>query len=151
MNATTPKTVNDPGSIWDGAEVIYEYTAEQGSADGLLYDACTLSGDNRQCEAGQIFREQFDDQPVYLTAAVYRLIERSVANRGTCNDWPGVCWDIVWMARSSVWKAHREAWNHGSGSGNFSVIITGCGRKRYQYLTATIDGNGLTFLIQGED
>jgi len=148
---TTLKTVSDPGSIWDGAKVIYEYTAEQGVADGLLYDARKLDGDDRQGEAGQIFREQFKGQPVYLTAALYRLIERSVANRGTCNDWPGVCWDIVWMARGGVIKAQRKATVTGTGSGNFSLIITGCGRKRYQDLTATIDGNGLTFLIQGED
>ena len=151
MDPSTTKTVSDPGSIWDGAEVIYEYTAEQAVADGLLYDARQLDGDNRQSEAGEIFREQFKGQPVYLTAALYRLIERSVANPGTCNDWPGVCWDIVWMARPGVMKAHGETVKLGSGSGNFSVIITGCGRKKYQYLTATIDGNGLTFSIQGED
>jgi len=151
MTNATQQIHNAPGSIFDGAEVIYEYIAEQAVVDGLLYDARKIQGEDRRDEAGKIFREQFNDQPVYLTAALHRLIERSVANRGTCNDWPGVCWDIVWMARPGVMKAHGEAVEFGSGSGNFSVIITGCGRKRYQYLTVTLDGNGLTFSIQGED
>lgn len=147
-----PKTVDAPSSFWHGATVISEYTAEQGVADGLLFDARQLDGpEGQRAEAGKIFRERFKGRPVYLTAALYRLIEKAVASPRWCNDWAGVCWDIVGMARGAVLQAHDQAVRNGTGSGNFTVIITGCGRRKYQHLTVTLDGNGLTFGIQGED
>ena len=144
-------TPNAPGSPFDGAEIIYAYTVEQAVDDGVLLDARHLDGPHRKTIAGDIFRKQFKGNPVYLTASLYALIERAVKHEDSCNDWAGVCWDIIMTAERAVRSAVKEAQKHGSGRGTFKVIITGCGRVRNHRLDAVLDGNGLTFCLEGED
>ena len=144
-------TLDAPGSLFDGAETIYAYTVEQAVEDGVLFDARNLDGPHNKTIAGDMFRKQFNGRPVYLTSGLYALVERAVENRSHCNDWAGVCWDIIMVAGRAVRSAVKEAQEHGSGRATFVVIITGCGRVRNRRLDAVIDGNGLTFCLEGED
>lgn len=127
-------------------KVIYEYTTEQAVEDGLLVDGRELEG-----EAGKMFRDQYKGSPVYLTRALYELIQKAVKHPRWRNDLAGVCWDIIWMSRGAISAASREAKAQGVGAADFLVIITGTGRVRNHVLTAHLDGNGLTFSMRGED
>lgn len=127
-------------------EPIYQYTAEQAVEDGLLLDCRQIDG-----AAGEMFRKQYKGHPVYLTAALADLIDKAVSNTKCYNDWAGVCWDVVWMSRGAVAAASRHAQRNGFGRETFQVIITGTGRTRYHRLDVVVDGNGLTFCLEGED
>ncbi len=149
----TTNTTQKPAAHPLFGEVIHVYTAEQAVADGVLYDARKLEGADRKTEAGLMFSERYRNAPVYLTAALHALIEKAVKHPRWCNDWAGVCWDVVWMAQASgaIKRATAEAKREGCGRASFVVIITGAGRRRNQVLDAVINGDGLTFSLQGED
>jgi hypothetical protein len=153
---TTPKIIRrrrqasarpaDTSNPFADAPVISVYTAEQAVDDGFLVDGYAT-------EAREIFEGAFGGAPVYLTRALFELIEKAVAHPRWCNDWKGVAHDIVWMAKigGALKAAQDGARAHGSGRDRFLVIITGTGRRRNHVLDAVIDGNGLTFCLQGED
>lgn len=143
-NRPSPEADTDADPVF--GEVIYEYTATQAVEDGFLVDGRELEG-----EAGEMFRDQYRSSPVYLTRALYGLIQKAVDNPRWCNDLAGVCWDIIWMARGAISAAAREAKAQGAGAADFRVTITGTGRARNHVLTAGLDGNGLTFSLRGEN
>lgn len=98
--------------------VIYTYTRKQAIADGYQIK---LEGAH-----AEIARQAGWKYPVYLTSGVWELIEQAVASERHCNDFNGVLWDIVWMARSGK--------DISQDTRVFQVIITGTGRQKYHQL-----------------
>jgi hypothetical protein len=108
-------------NLFDDADIIFEYTLDQALEDGVLADANV--GD-----LAEVTR-QHTKFKVYMTTALFNLIERAVNNKKHCNDWKGVWHDILWMshgARQMALKDNRPYF--------FKVIITGTGRKRLHTL-----------------
>ena len=130
-----------------GAEIIYRYTVEQAVADGELKDCLKFD----EAGAADVFRRAYRGNPVYMSNALHALVYSAVANPKWSNDFAGVYHDITWMARGAVAKAQRQAEKRGDGRATFVVIITGAGRVRNQRLDVVINGDGLTFLLEGED
>jgi hypothetical protein len=133
----------DPG-FW--GEPIHSYSRQQAIADGVLVDASV--GD-----LAPVTRQHFGDADVAMSAALFALIERAVTNPKTWNDWRGVWHDICWM---SIMLPERKLRTSESTTTWFKVIITGCGRKKYQQLkrVMTSDDQGgveITFLLADED
>jgi Family of unknown function (DUF6573) len=102
-------------------EPIYEYTRKNAIEDGqqikLADDYAALARD-----AGWKY-------PVYLTSGVWGLIETAVASKRHCNDFTGVLWDILYMARFG-----RDV---SPDTRAFKVIITGT-RQRNHLLYAQV-------------
>jgi hypothetical protein len=103
------------------ADIIFEYTLEQALEDGVLVDA-------NEGEMAEVTRQHAKFK-VYMTRALFDLIERAVKNKRQCNDWKGVWHDILWMSQG----ARRAALQDGRPY-LFKVIITGTGRKRLHTL-----------------
>ncbi|MFZ2632713.1 MAG: DUF6573 family protein [Desulfosalsimonadaceae bacterium] len=95
-------------------EVIYAYTRKQAIEDGYQV---LLTG-----EYAKLALRAGWKYPVYLTSGIWDLVEKAVASENHCNDLTGVLWDILSMARFGLDIAQD--------SQIFTVIITGCGRKR---------------------
>jgi hypothetical protein len=98
--------------------VIYAYTRKQAIEDGyqvLLTD-----------DYAKLARQAGWKYPVYLTRGVWDLIEQAIEAKKQCNDMSGVLWDVLFMARfgQDITQDTRA----------FTVIITGCGRKRNHLL-----------------
>jgi hypothetical protein len=104
-----------------GELVTSAYTRRQALADG---EQILIEGDLAEM-ARQLYK-----YPIFLTGSVHGLIERAVSNERHCNDWKGVLWDILWMSR-------RMGKDLDEQTRQFTVIITGAGRRKYH-----------TFLIQ---
>lgn len=66
--------------------------------------------------------------PIYMTRAVFDLIERAVNNPKWLNDWRGVWHDILWMSR--MYHPTSETTTH------FYCIVKGAGRKSKYAFTA---------------
>lgn len=101
-------------------KVIYQYTRSDAINDGVLVD---LSSNFP--EESRLYR-----YPVACTAAVWSLVEQSVANRKFCNSLAGVVWDILYMSQRGV-IARPDG-----QTAIFAVIITGTGRRRQHTLKA---------------
>jgi len=102
--------------------VIYAYTRKQAIEDGyqvLLID-----------EYAKLARQAGWKYPVYLTRGVWDLIEQTVESKQHCNDMSGVLWDVLFMARygQDITDDTRA----------FTVIITGCGRKKNHLLNIQV-------------
>lgn len=96
-------------------DVLSTYTRAQAIEDGILVDGNV--GD-----LGEVTVQHYK-YPVAMTASVYGIMERAVANEKYMNDLKGVWHDILWMSRVnsrqiSPYERH------------FIVIITGAGRQR---------------------
>jgi hypothetical protein len=94
------------------SDLIYAYTRKQAIEDG---EQILLEGD-----LGKLAAEHYK-HPVYLTRAVWDVVERAVNNQKYCNDWECVIHDILWMSRRNLGVG---------GSHLFQVIIRGAGRKQ---------------------
>ena len=96
-------------------EPIYAYTRRNAMEDGqqikLTDDYAALAR-----EAGWKY-------PVYLTSGVWGLIEAAVASERYCNDFTGVLWDILCMARFGK--------DVSTDTRAFRVIITGTGQREH--------------------
>ena len=103
-------------------DVIYAYTRAQAIEDGVLIDA-TIG------DLAEVTRQQYK-YPVAMTAAVWALIEKAVANEKHCNDLEGVWHDVLWMSRKNITRRFDPT------SHLFEVIITGTGRRRKHTLKA---------------
>lgn len=111
----TPTAPQQSG-LWDDVPVTFRYTRAQAIEDGVLVSGNVgdLDEVTRQC-----FR-----YPVAMTYAVFEIMERAVANRRYGNDFKGVWYDILWMAK------HHILGRTGSGPEfEFQVKITGAGRR----------------------
>jgi len=94
-------------------EPIYAYTRKQAVEDG---QQVKLTGDY-----AALAREAGWKHPVYLTSGVCDLIDAAMASTKHCNDFTGVLWDILYMARfGKEVSADTRA---------FRVIITGTGKR----------------------
>jgi hypothetical protein len=101
----------------DPLDIIFEYTLDQALEDGVLVDA-------NDGDLAEVTR-QHTQLKVYMTRALFDLIEKAVKNKRWCNDWKGVWHDILWMshgARQMALKDNRPYF--------FQLIITGTGRKK---------------------
>ena len=103
-------------------DIIYEYTLAQALEDGEIVDANI--GD-----LAEVTLQHFKTTKVYMTRALFLLIEKAVKNKRWCNDWKGVWHDILWMS-----KGARRVVAERSRPALFKVIITGTGRKRLYVL-----------------
>ncbi len=103
-------------------DAIYRYSRAQAVEDGVLIDASV--GD-----LAELTRQHYK-YPVAMTAAVWALIERGVANKKHCNDLEGVWHDVLWMSRKNITQRFDETRHL------FEVIITGTGRQRKHTLKA---------------
>lgn len=139
-------TTAETASPFADAEIIYAYTTEDAVRDGVLFDAREFDG-----EAGKIIRQRYHGSAVYFTAGLRALVQKAVDHPRWCNDLAGVVWDIVMMSSAAVNRAAQQAMREGSGRSAFVVIITGTGRVRNHRVIAAIDGNGLTFMLPGDD
>ena len=107
-------------------ELIYVYSRAQALEDEVQVDANI--GD-----LAEVTRQHFK-YPVYMTRAVYDLMEQAVSNRKWANDWKGVWHDICWMCRQAV----RGQPSAGSAI-RFQVIIRGLGKKSLYTLKAVCE------------
>lgn len=122
----------------------HTYTAAEACADGHLVDALALENQ----EAAEIFRRLGGGAPVWMTTELRDAIQKAVDHPRHCNDWAGVCHDIVWMSRFALGVAKTKAREVGIGECAYRVIITGVNRRKYQVITLTLSGDGLTFGIR---
>jgi len=120
---TTAGTLCQPISI---------YTRDQALADGGLIDM-------QKGGVAEVTRQHFGDCPVYFTRSLIALIQQAVDHPRWANDWKGVTHDIFTMA-----KCYGLSKLSAGSTMRLVVIITGCGRKRNQYLMAAFDGEALT-------
>ncbi len=97
-------------------DIIFEYTLDQALEDGVLVDA-------NEGELAEVTR-QHTKLKVYMTRALFDLIEKAVKNKRQCNDWKGVWHDVLWMSQAAVRRLSPDS------PGLFQVIITGAGRKK---------------------
>ena len=102
--------------LFTQADIISTYTLAQALEDGVLVDA--NEGDLAEVT------QQHTKLKVYMTRALFDLIEKAVNNKRQCNDWKGVWHDILWMSQGA--RRHLQI----GKPGYFKVIITGTGRKR---------------------
>ena len=77
--------------------VIYSYTRSQAIADGL------------QVEVSKVAREAGITYPVFITRAVFENYVAAPGGRAQApgQDEAGRLWDIVWMLRFAILRAHR--------------------------------------------
>lgn len=100
-------------------DVIYAYTRKQAIEDGFqmpLTDELTEVG--MEDMARQLYK-----YPIFLTSAVYELIQKAVDNKRWLNDWKGVVWDILYMSQNYK----REL---SPSKVETKVRINGAGRKK---------------------
>ena len=121
---------------------IYVYTRVQAIEDGVLVDATV--GD-----LAEVTRQHYK-HPVAMTAAVWALIEKAVANKKHLNDYKGVWHDVLWMSRKNITQRFDET------SHLFGVIITGTGRRRKHTLKVICGPGGnaepvITIMLPEED
>ncbi len=126
-------------------EPIYVFSRKQALEDGFQVDANI--GD-----LAEVTRQHFK-YPVYMTRAVYDLMERAIANRKWMNDWKGVWHDICWMCRLAV-RGSPAVGN----TVRFQVIIRGAGRKSLYTLKAVCAAKdfdhpqpAITIMLPNED
>jgi hypothetical protein len=131
--------------LFSDADIISEYTLEDALEDGVLVTA--NEGDLAEVT------QQHTKFKVYMTNALFNLIERAVNNKRWCNDWKGVWHDILWMSHGA-----RQAALATGAPYLFRVIITGTGRKRLHTLkvergfaTPTSEEPHLVYMMEDED
>ena len=105
--------------MFENAEIIYSYTRKQAIEDGYQVK---LEG-----EQAQLAKEAGYKYPVYMTSGVWGLTEQAINNEKHCNDLSGVLWDIFYMSRFTGKMLNDRL-------KEFTVIITGIGRKKYHTL-----------------
>ncbi len=108
--------------LFAGADIISSYTLEDALEDGVMVDA-------NEGEFAEVTQQHSPNTKVYMTRALFNLIERAVSNKRWCNDWKGVWHDILWMSRGA-----RKVAVERDRPALFKVIITGTGRKRLYIL-----------------
>ena len=106
-------------------DIIFEYTLAQALEDGVLVDANI--GD-----FAEVTLQHFKTTKVYMTRALFDLIEKAVANKRWCNDWKGVWHDILWMSQGA--RRHLQI----GRPAFFQLIITGTGRKKLYTLQVAL-------------
>ena len=95
-------------------EIIHSYSRKQALEDGFQVDANI--GD-----FAEVTRQHYK-WPVFMTRAVFDLIEMAVNNPRWGNDYKGVWHDILWMSR--VMKRDID-----ERTVEFQVIIRGVGKR----------------------
>jgi hypothetical protein len=97
QNTTAPHTMKEEPTAQDRAEffggIIYAYTRSQAVTDGVQVDVSKTAK-----EAGIKF-------PMFLTRAVYDAFV-TVPPDVTGQDEAGRLWDVVWMTRFAIIRAH---------------------------------------------
>ena len=114
--------MDDP--LFAQGDIIFEYTLDQALEDGVLVDANT--GDLAEVT------QQHTRLKVYMTRALFDLIEKAVNNKRQCNDWKGVWHDILWMSQGA--RRHLQI----GRPAFFQLIITGTGRKKLYTLQVAL-------------
>ncbi len=104
--------------LFEGADIIFEYTLDQALEDGVLVSA-------NEGDLAEVTQQHLGNVKAYMTRALFDLIEKAVSNRRWCNDWKGVWHDILWMSRGV-----RQVALQRNRPALFKVIITGTGRQR---------------------
>lgn len=97
-------------SLFADAEVISSYSRAQAIEDGYLVEL----------PENEVLKQNFKF-PVAMTAAVWDIIERALANKQYLNDLNGILSDICWMS-----KANGR--NLSESTRLFQVIIRGAGQ-----------------------
>lgn len=125
----TQETTNDLTEIF--GEVIHSYTREEAVEDGVLVDLTNH----------EVAAQHFTGRQVFLTASLWAIVEKAVANKRWCNDLNGVLHDVFHMA--SIYALGRGI--DAGETKRFIVIIKGAGRKSKFYPVVAYDGVALTF------
>lgn len=124
---TTTRTLDAPGSFWDGAEVIHTYTRADAIRDGQLIDVTETS-----TEAGIVW-------PVAMTAAAHAdTVTWTDADEkrkpyGTGQDERGRLWDVLTMTAYTMRAQARRSAEIRVGS-----------RLRVTLVRIPRDGRGVT-------
>jgi hypothetical protein len=126
-------------------DLISVYTRQQAIEDGVLVDAST--GD-----LALVTRQHFRI-PVAMTAAVYGILERAIANPRHANDYLGVWHDVCSVLRTAISRRPAES---STPVLLFRVLTTGAGRSRYWTLKAVVGPDDLgapcfTIMLPEED
>jgi hypothetical protein len=144
----TDPPLNSAAQVDDTADDLFgpaisAYSRAQALDDGIQVDANI--GD-----FGEISREHFK-LPCYMTAGLFAIIEKAVANERYCNDFRGVWHDVCWMGKLAI-RSSRDA-----SLAKYSVIIKGAGRRlthRIRVECGPVDIDDprpcLTFMLPGE-
>ena len=111
--------------LFEDAPVISVYSRKQALSDGVQLDISKI-GNEAQASSGI---KRF---PVFMTQSVKSVIDQAVSSKRHCNDYEGVLWDILWMGFLAV---RKQKAGESINKLNYSVIITGLGRKRYHWFT----------------
>jgi hypothetical protein len=126
-------------------EIIYVYSRKQALEDGVQVDANV--GD-----LAEVTLQHFK-YPVYMTRAVYDLMERAVNNPKWMNDWKGVWHDICWLCQLAS-RGLRD----GESVTRFQVIIRGAGKRSLYTMRAVCEAKDfddpqpvITILMADED
>ena len=126
-------------------DIIYVYSRKQALEDGVQVDA-------NIGELAEVTRQHFK-YPVYMTGAVYDLIERAVNNPKWMNDWKGVWHDICWMCRQASRRLRA-----GESVTRFKVIIRGAGKQSLYTMRAVCEAKDfddpqpvITIMMADED
>ena len=131
--------MSDSDSIFDDADLIFAYTAEDAVADGVLINA--REGDIAEV-TGQHIRAEL---PVFISHGLHSLIQTAVDNPHAYNDWRGVWHDVLTMWRHAVRRKPRDDCFIA-----FEVHITGAGPNDEHRIFAILDGAGLTFMLPSD-
>jgi hypothetical protein len=126
---TTDPLFGDPISV---------YSREQMLADGQLSDID--SWDPRDA-GGSITREAGYAHKVYATAGVRALADVAVTR--FYNDYPGIAWDLLFMAKQAIKHLRTD----GPSSASFRVIIN----PKTLDLRLGFDGEAFTIMLPEED
>ena len=103
--------------------IIFAYTRKEALEDGeqvAIWDDAFLK---------RISLDKYK-YPIFVTRAVWSLIERAVAAENEHNDLGGVWWDILWMSQSNIISRPDPA------TVEFQVKITGAGDRQWYTLIA---------------
>ena len=107
--------------LFTANDLIYAYTRQQALEDGVQVSA-------NEGDLAEVTRQHYK-YPVYMTDAVWTLIETAVNNPRYCNDLKGVWHDILWMSRIYSRRVDES-------TSEFVVKIVGTGRKSVFHMIA---------------
>ena len=109
-------------------DLISVYTRGQAIEDGTL---CTLS-QQEDAELNRLSAQHFPGVDAACTSSVFELVRQAVEHPRWSNDYVGVFHDVFWMSRRK------------NSFGQFSVMITGTGRKKWHVLKVVESDEPLT-------
>lgn len=109
--------MSEENDMWEGFEVISQYTMKQGIEDGVLADLTNLVPD--------VCRKIYPGITVVCTSAVWSDNQKAVASVKHHNDLKGVIHDILWMSKLLLESAVKR----GDTEYLFRCIVTGIARR----------------------